>query len=189
MAGRKTEAENSPENSTAHRVASSEELDHYIKVTNPNAWIVTLAALLLVGGVLIWAFAATVPVTVATTGIAPIVDNPENAKVMCIVDKATADRIQGTGAKAYIEGVEAKSVQVNRTPLSASEVLNLLGSDFYANSIEINDWNYLAIIEPSEAPEHTDFEIRSMGSKAHLVPVSIVVLETRPINIVLGSSE
>ena len=51
MAGRKTEAENSPENSTAHRVASSEELDHYIKVTNPSAWIVTLAALLLVGGV------------------------------------------------------------------------------------------------------------------------------------------
>ena len=189
MAGRKTEAENGPEGSTAHRVASSEELDHYIKVTNPSAWIVTLAALLLVGGVLIWAFAATVPVTVETTGIAPIVDNPENAKVMCIVDKATADRIQGTGAKAYIEGVKAKSVQVNRTPLSASEVLNLLGSDFYANSIEINDWNYLAIIEPSEAPEHTDFEIRSMGFMAHLVPVSIVVLETRPINIVLGSSE
>lgn len=189
MAGKKTEAENSPENSTAHRVASSEELDHYIKVTNPSAWIVTLAALLLVGGVLIWAFTATVPVTVGTTGIAPIVDNPENAKVMCIVDKATADRIQGTGAKAYIEGVEAKSVQVNRTPLSASEVLDLLGSDFYANSIEINDWNYLANIEPSEAPEHTDFEIRCKWFKAHLVPVSIVVLETRPINIVLGSSE
>ena len=72
--------------STMNRVASSEELDHYIKVTNPSAWVVTLAALLLVGGVLAWALAATVPVTIDTTGVAPIENNPEDMKVMCIVN-------------------------------------------------------------------------------------------------------
>lgn len=172
--------------STMNRVSSSEELDHYIKVTNPSAWIVTLAALLLVGGVLVWAFVATVPVTIETTGIAPAVTNPDDTKVLCMVDKTTAEHIQESGAKAFIEGVEAESVQVSKTPLSASEVISLLGSDFYADSIEINDWNYMVDIKPSGKLNHTDFEINGKGFQAHLVPVSIVVSETRPINIVSG---
>ena len=173
--------------STMNRIASADELDHYIKVTNPSAWIVTLAALLLVGGVLIWAIVAIVPVTIETTGIAPVAENPEDAKVMCIVDKATAERVQETGARVFIEGVEAESSQLVETPLSASEVLSMLGSDFYADSIVINDWNYLIVVKPSEAPNHTDFEIKGHGFRAHLVPVSIIVAETRPINIISGS--
>ena len=55
--------------STMNRIASSDELDHYIKVTNPSAWVIALAALLLVGGVIVWAILAIVPVTVETTGI------------------------------------------------------------------------------------------------------------------------
>ena len=173
--------------STMNRVASSEELDHYIKVTNPSAWIVTIAALLLVSGVLVWAIFATVPITIETTGIVPVKENPEDANVICIVNKATADRMQGMSARAIIDGAEAESVQLNETPLSASEVVSMLGRDFYADSIEISDWNYLVIIKPSEEPSYTDFEINSSYFKAHLVPVSIIVNETHPINIITGN--
>ena len=172
--------------STMNRVASSEELDHYIKVTNPSAWIVVLAAVLLLGGVLIWAITAIVPVTVETTGIASIEENPEDTKVMCIVNKTTADRIQKTGAKAFIDGVEAQSVQLDETPLSASETIKLLGSDFYADSIEISDWNYLVIIKPSGELKTSNFKIQGYGYQAHLVPVNIIVSETQPIKIILG---
>ena len=41
-------------------------------------------------------------------------------------------------------------------------------------------------IEPGEDPKHSDYTIDTFQGKAHLVPVSIVVSETRPINIVLG---
>ena len=173
--------------STMNRVASSEELDHYIKVTNPSAWIVTLAALMLVGGVLVWALTAIVPVTIETTGIIPVGEDPNDAKVMCIVDKATAERVHETSARVFIDGTEAESVQMLETPLSASEIHSLLGSDFYEDSIKIDDWNYVIVAKPSEAPEHTDFEIKSQGFRANLVPVSIVVAETQPIKIVTGS--
>ncbi len=189
MADESANAEEVFRHSTMNRVASSEELDHYIKVTIPSAWMVTLAALLLIGGVLVWALVAIVPVTIETTGIASVAENPENANVMCIVDKTTAERVQKTGAKALIEGVEAESVQVVETPLSASEVHSLLGSDFYEDSIKIGDWNYLIVVKPSEAPKHTDFEINGQGFRAHLVPVSIIVAETQPINIILGSAD
>ena len=78
-------------------------------------------------------------------------------------------------------------MQVSETPMSASEVLSMLGSDFYADSIEINDWNYLVVIKPAEVPNHTDFAIKGKDFQANLVPVSIIVAETQPINIILGN--
>ena len=171
---------------TMNRVASPDELDHYIKVTNPSAWVVILAALLLVGGIIAWAIVAVVPVTVETTGV--VVKTPESGEaiVACWVDKATADRIGETGLKASINGVEAKSAKLNETPMSASEVVKFLGSDFYAQSIDLNDWNYLVTLEPDGALESSGFSIYTEQGEAHLVPVSLITSETRPINIVLG---
>ena len=175
--------------STMNRVASSEELNHYIKVTNPSAWVVVLAALLLVSGVLIWALAATVPITFETTGIVPHKDNPADEVVICFLDKSTAERLQKPDAKAYIGGVEAKSVEIGELPLSASEVINALGSDFYADSIELGNWNYMITIKPAAQLNHTDFTVDFVDGASNLVPVSIVVAETRPINIVFGNKD
>ena len=169
-----------------NRVASSEELDRYIKVTNPSAWAIVLAALLLVGGIVVWAVVAIVPVTVETTGVTT--QDPATSKtvVACWVDEATAKRIGQSGLTASIDGIKAKSAKMDGTPMSASEVVNALGSDFYADSIELDDWNYLIVIDPCEEPRHSDFTIGTVRGEAHLVPVSIVVMETQPINIVLG---
>lgn len=172
--------------STMNRIASSEELDHYIKVTNPSAWAIVLAAFLLVAGVIVWAVVAIVPVTVETTGVAMQDPTTNETVVACWVDKATAKRIGQSGLTASIDGVEAKSASMGETPMSASEVVSALGSDFYADSIELDDWNYLIRIEPGEEPKHSDFAIGTTIGEAHLVPVSIVVMETQPINIVLG---
>lgn len=172
--------------SMMNRIASADELDHYLKITNPSAWVVTLAALLLIAGVIIWAVVANVPVTVNTTGIDYLDPNSDENVVLCWVDKSTAQKIEDSGAKASIDGVEAKSVQLNDVPMSASEVISLLGSDFYANSLDLSDWNYLVTIEPGENPRHSDYMIGTTIGNAHLLPVSIVVSETHPINIVLG---
>lgn len=172
--------------STMNRIASSDELDHYIKVTNPSAWAIILAALLLVGGVLIWAIVAVVPVTVNTTGV--LLDNPESGgrHVVCWVDKTTADRIKETGARASIDGAETNDVELFDMPMSISEVMSYLGTDFYKESIELEDWNYMLTIDPSEEPKHTRYTIETSQGEAHLIPVSIITSEKNPITIVLG---
>ena len=172
--------------SAMSRVASADELDHYIKVTNPNAWIVVLAALLLVGGVLIWALVAIVPVTVETTGVTVQPKNSDDTTVVCFVSKATAKRIQETGMKVSIEGVEAQSATIDNTPMSASEVVSFFGSDFYVNSIDLDDWNYPIVIEPGAHLNTSNYSIGTQLGEAHLVPVRIITSETQPINIVLG---
>ena len=173
--------------STMNRISSADELDHYIKVTNPSAWAIILAALLLVAGVVVWAVVAIVPVTINTTGV--VLEEPDSAKevVVCWVDESAADKIMESGATASIDGVEASSVQMVDVPQSASEVIHFLGSDFYIDSLALSDWNYQVIIEPGGDTRHSDYTIGTALGDAHLVQVSIVVLETQPINIVLGN--
>ena len=104
--------------STMNRIASADELDHYIKVTNPSAWVVTIAALLLIAGVIIWAVVAIVPVTVETTGIHYRDSSSGENVVLCWVDKSTAQKIEDSGAKASIDG---ETVQVPVIPCDEYE--------------------------------------------------------------------
>ncbi len=187
MANNDAETEEVFRRSTMNRVASSDELDRYIKVTNPSAWVVLIAALLLVGGITVWSFLAVIPVTMDTVGLTSVEYNPGNPTVVCVVDKTTASRIRETGMKAYIDGVEAKSATLDETPVSAAEVQRLLDSDYLAQSIKLDDWNYRITIEPGGDLNYTDFTIETFGGdQAHLVPVSIVTSETQPIRILLG---
>ena len=186
MANETASEEGAFRRSAMNRVASADELDHYIKVTNPSAWVVAVAAFLLVVGIIVWAVVAIVPVTVNTTGVVMLDEGHEAGHVICWVDKSTADKIGESGAKASIDGVDAKSVTVASNPMSASEVVQLLGTDFYAASMDIADWNYQVTIEPGGSLPQSDFRMSTAAGDATLVPVSIVVSEKRPINIVLG---
>ena len=129
MADENTDAKDVFRRSALNRVASSDELDHYIKVTNPSAWVVTLAALLLVVGILVWATFATVPVTIETTGITTQDPDSGETVVMSWVDKTAADRIKATGMKASVDGVEAPDAKLRYSPRSRLEVTEFLGHD------------------------------------------------------------
>ncbi len=174
--------------STMSRISSADDLDHYVKVTNPSAWIILIAALLLVGGILVWALVAVISVTMNTTGA--LIESTQGAKpvVMCVVDKATADKIEKTGAKADINGIETTNVQVNSTPASSSEITNFFGSEFYAEALKLSDWNYMVTIVLDEEPKHSGYMVGTNMGEAYLVPVNLTIYETQPINILLGKN-
>ena len=174
---------------STNSITSAEELDHYIKVTNPSAWVITLAALLLVGGIIVWAFVAVVPVTVETTGVSMQISESDDVEVVCWVDEATADRIGKAGLIASVNGVPAQNAWLADTPMSATEVVKYLGSDFYAESLDLKEWNYPIIIEPDRETGLSEFAIDTQMGEGHLVQVSIVTSETQPINIVLGKKK
>ena len=184
--GRKANAAETPERSAARRITSTDELDRYIKVTNPSAWVTVLAMLILVGAIAVWAIFAVVPVTVNTTGIVLQNTDAGQTVVVCWVDKRTADRVGDFGVKASVNGTEAKGVRMDQAPMSASEVVKFLGNDFYADSINLADWNYPVVIEPGGEVGGTDYTISTALGSARLVPVSLVVSEKNPMSIVMG---
>lgn len=55
--------------SSIDRVQSPEQLNDYIKVSNPSAWVIIIAAIVLLGAVLVWSIFGTVELnkTVSTT--------------------------------------------------------------------------------------------------------------------------
>ena len=175
--GRKANAAEIPERSAASRITSTDELDRYIKVTNPSAWVTVLAMLILVVSIAVWAIFAVVPITVNTTGIVLQDSGASDSVVVCWVGKEAADRIGDFGVRASIDGAEAKEARVDRAPMSASEVIKFLGSDFYADSIDLADWNYPIVIEPGADVGGSDYAISTALGSARLVPVSLVVSE------------
>jgi len=168
--------------SNVNRIASADELDHYIKVANPSAWVVLGAALALMTGLVIWAVVAVIPITVNTTGVLV----KEGQAAVCWVDRETAQMIDVTNAKATVSDVSVKSVEILEPPMSSSEVLKTLGSDFYADSIDLSDWNYAIKLELEDEVKTSNFTIKALVGDTQLVPVSIVVMEPHPINIALG---
>ena len=54
------------------RVSAPDQLTDYLRVTNPGVWVILLSVVLLLAGILVWAFVGTletsVPVRISVTG-------------------------------------------------------------------------------------------------------------------------
>jgi hypothetical protein len=55
--------------SSIDRVQSPEQLNDYIKVSNPSVWVVIIASIILVGSILIWSIFGTVELNKTVTEV------------------------------------------------------------------------------------------------------------------------
>ena len=163
--------------SAMSRIASADDLDKYIRITNPSAWMVLIAAILLLGGLAFWSITAVIPTTVGVTGIA------QDGAVVCWVDEVTANKIAEGGTHATVLNKPAASVSVSDMPLSPSEARADMSSDYAAEVIDLSDWNYEVTIEI----DTSSLSSSDTSDKTRLVPVSITVSEHHPIDLVLNS--
>ena len=173
MAGTREKRQGIFRQSAMSRIANADDLDQYIKVTNPSAWAVLLAALLLVGGLIIWSATAVIPLTVRVTGVA------QDGLVHCWVDEGTAERVREKGAKASVNNTKATSVEIESTPLSDAEIRASYGSDYLSSALTLSSWNYEIILKVDDVVTTQD--------SARLVPVEITVSEKHPLDLVFGN--
>lgn len=162
--------------SAMSRIASSDDLDKYLKVTNPSAWMVLLAAGLLIAGLIVWSATAVIPTTKTTTGIL------EGSTITCWVDPETAGKIKDGGVVAEVFDTRVKDIEVAEFPQSASEVKRSVGTDYESEVLGLSDWNYRVTLTPRDL---ADYQAAGM----HLVPVEITVSETRPLDLILGTNK
>jgi multidrug efflux pump subunit AcrA (membrane-fusion protein) len=55
--------------SSLERISSPEQLNEYVKITNPGVWAVLLGLFALLIAVAVWAYAGSIPETVQFTGV------------------------------------------------------------------------------------------------------------------------
>lgn len=115
-------------------LTSPEQLNDYIKVSNPSIWIVLMAMFILLAVVLVWSITGSLPTSVHTKGVI------SGAKAQGYVDITEAGTIKA-GQAVNIQAANQNTAinghitSVGVVPLSAPEIAADLKSDYLAQSL------------------------------------------------------
>jgi hypothetical protein len=131
------------------RISSPEQLDAYIKVSNPGVWIMLAALCALLIAALIWSVTGSLPTKVSVPGVM------KGGQAVCYLsmdDAATvkagqAVTVQALGQSGTFDG---KVSDVGTTPLSSSEVASELNSDYLSSTLTTAEYSIRAVISVSQ---------------------------------------
>lgn len=150
------------------RLHSPDDLDKYIHVTSPSVWVVLMAVLSLIAGLLSWGVFGAVSTNVSVTGTSA------QGLPLCLLDAEQAAKVH-VGDLAYVDSQQTKVDKVNTVPLSRDEVREMLGSDYLVDVLMKGQWAYVVTFEDIDSPIDG-------------VPLSVSITTERvaPISLVLG---
>lgn len=85
------------------RISSPEELDRYIRVSNPSTWIVLTAILILLAGFCVWAIGGELKTVQHIDG------NVKNGQLVAVLSDENSDRVRAQ-MPVCLDGVEVGTV-------------------------------------------------------------------------------
>ncbi len=113
-------------------ISSPEQLNEYIKVSNPSVWLVISALFILLAAVLFWGFTGNLPTTISVKGEAL------NGNILCYVAAEDADKIEigqtVTAEKGNLK-LKGQVSGIGEIPMSAAEINSELGSDYLVSEL------------------------------------------------------
>ena len=137
--------------SSVERFTSPEKLNDYIQVSNPSSWMVLVAALAVLLGMLIWGFFGELTESVSFSGLA------REDKLVCYVNSAISGSLQEgmEVAIAPLAGGDTKTVKgkvsyIAPYPLSYAEASVGLEQDYLLAALGISTWNIVVDVMPEE---------------------------------------
>lgn len=120
------------------KISSPEQINYYIKTSNPSIWIILSAVAILLIGVLTWAVFGELEITVPTVTVC------ENGKVYCYISENDMEKITDN-SYARIESSEYSLDNISKLPVPASDVISSYG--LHIGNFESDEWVYIAEIE------------------------------------------
>ncbi len=156
------------------RISSPDQLNDYIKVSNPSIWVVLTALFIFLAVVFAWGFTGSMPTSITLSGVA------EAGEALCYLDVTDAGRVKaGQAVKIQLPNQEAAGSGVVKsvasTPLSASEISEELNSDYLSQALAGEGFGVKVVV--------------SLDSKdiadGTLLNLNIITDEVRPIDFLL----
>jgi hypothetical protein len=146
------------------RVESPEQLDQYIRVSKPSAWIMVAALLVASVSLLVWGFTGSLPQTITVKGI-----TAENGVIYCYVDPSDVqDSLEGSTMTGTVS-------EMSSVPYSLEEVSEILQKDWIIDQLISSGYVYQLKVETEEEP-----------AQDIIVQASIVTSEVKPIEYVMN---
>jgi hypothetical protein len=167
--------------SSLERVSSPEQLNDYIKVSNPSVWLVILALFILLISAGIWAFTGAMPTKVKMNGLLS-----DGKTVVCYLSPDqismqsddSGNPIQGikTGLEVDVvvqqNNVHGKVKEVASVPVNLEDVAQDIGNDWLLNKLQLPTSGY--VFEMHIALE------KSVGKKGDIGTVAITTETSKP---------
>ena len=119
----------------ANKITSPEQVNDYIKTSNPAAWLIILSAVFLLASIFVWAIFGTLDVTVKAGGVAT------KDGIVCYLPESEDVAV---GDKVKAGGVWGEVVSVSEKPVSKTQIKESLDVDEYTlYCLDLNEWNYI----------------------------------------------
>ena len=151
------------------RLRSPDDLDKYVRVTNPSVWAILGACMALVLGLLAWGMFGSVSTKISTLGTR--VDD----YVLCFLPVDKMKKVE-VGDAVSVEGERMKVGGWSKVPVSREEAGAALGSDYLLATLMEEDWAYVVYIDGDVSELDTDVPLE----------VNITVEQVAPISLILG---
>jgi len=150
------------------KLRSPDDLDKYVRVTSPRMWVVLVACVALLAGLVAWGVFGTVSTDVSVLGT--VLDG----KAVCFLSADNTSNVR-EGDAAYVGGVQMKVAEVGRVPLSREEARGLLGSDYLAESLVTSGWATQIVFEGDVSQLADGVPLQVSITTERVAPLSLIV--------------
>ena len=157
------------------RISSPEQMDAYIKVSNPGIWVILAALCALLITAFVWSMIGSLPTRVSVPGVL------EGGQAVCYLSTEDAAKVKvGQNVTVQVAGqrgtFDGKVFEVGSTPLSSSEIAAELNSDYLFNTLATAKYSVRVVIAVSQ----TDI------ADGTILSLKIIVEEKKPFDFLGG---
>jgi hypothetical protein len=151
----------------SEKLRSPDDLDEYVRVTNPSVWVVLAACTCLMIGMLAWGFLGTVETSVSA------VATFAKEEVICFLPAEDASKVH-VGDSANVGGELMEVASVGAVPLSRAEVREVVGGDYLASTLVEDDWTYLVSFEGGNRDFEQGIPLSATITIERIKPISLI---------------
>ena len=147
------------------RVSNPEQLNDYIRVTNPGVWMIMGAVILLLVGVCVWSVFGRLDTTLTVGAVT------ENNQTACYVKEADAQTVK-TGMQVRIGEAQYQIRQIVQQPVQIDDTYAkyLL----HVGGLSEGEWVYVAVLDGTH------------GDDGNIVEAEIVIESIAPMSFVMN---
>ena len=150
------------------KLRSPDDLDKYVRVTNPSIWVVFGACVALLVGLLAWGVFGSVTTSVTTTGVCM------NDRAMCFLTAEESTKVK-EGDVANVGGERMTVSRIAPAPVSANEAHALLESDYLVSALVKEDWAYQVAFEGDTSDLQVGVPLAVNITTERIAPISLVL--------------
>ena len=118
---------------SVERISSPEQLNDYVRVSNPSVWMILAAVVFILAGVCVWGIFGRLDTVIDTVGVC------RNGKLTCYVADEDIKTVK-MGMKITVNGGDYEISGIAKTPIEVDE--NFDSYAMYVGELKEGEWVY-----------------------------------------------